>query len=337
MKSHTLRPTLALLAVCLLSSRAMAGDTALAETLFRQGRQLMEAGDYKAACPKLAESFSQDPATGTLLALAICHDQGGQTASAWATYAEVASRAKQDGRADREQAARERLTALEPKLSRLTVAVNPETASVQGIVIKRDGIALGRGAWGAAAPVDPGEHHVEATAPGKRAWSASVAVGADADAKTIEVPVLEDEPREVGAAVDALPAGAAQPQGEDKGPASGEPPIRTIGLITGGVGLASLGVSAFFALRAASLNDESKEGGHCDANNECDSTGLEKRDDAVSASTVATITLIAGGVLTSAGVALFFLGEPSKPSEAAVHAAPLVGRYETGLALGGRF
>src|SRR6188768_3528832 len=100
---------------------ARAGDATLAESLFRDGKKLMTAGDYAKACPKLAESYAQDPATGTLLALAVCFEEQGKLASAWTTYSEVASRARAEGRVDREQAAREHVTALAPRLSMLTI------------------------------------------------------------------------------------------------------------------------------------------------------------------------------------------------------------------------
>jgi hypothetical protein len=280
----------------------------LAESLFRDGRELMEKGDYIAACPKLSESFAQDPATGTLLALAVCQEQIGQTASAWANYTKVISLAKREGRTDREQAAEEHSRALEPKLSRLTVEVDLSAASLTGFIVTRDGVAMGKGAWGASAPVDPGEHVIEATAPGKRAWRSKVTIESNADSQVVRVPSLEDQPT------------------EDSDADRGMPPLRTVGIAVGGAGLVAFGVSGYFALHAKSLNTESKNDGHCDADDRCDAAGLRKRNDAISAATGATVALVAGGILTATGVTLIFVGgsKETKPGSARLEAAPLL-------------
>src|SRR5688572_3592069 len=91
---------------------------ATAEALFREGTALLDEKKFAEACPKLAESHRLDPATGTLLALAFCHEGEGRLASAWAEFAEVAGRAREEGRTDRELVAREHAANLEPRLAR---------------------------------------------------------------------------------------------------------------------------------------------------------------------------------------------------------------------------
>ena len=55
------------------SARAAEGDAASAEAAFNAGKERLAQQDYAHACPLFADSFKADPATGTLLALAICH------------------------------------------------------------------------------------------------------------------------------------------------------------------------------------------------------------------------------------------------------------------------
>lgn len=314
---------------------AHAGDAATAEALFRDGRALMEAGNYKAACPKLEESYAQDPATGTLLALGICQERAGLTASAWATFSDTAARAKRDGRADREKAAREHMAALEPKLARLTIQVDPSVTSVPGFSVKRDGKEVGAGAWGASLPVDPGEHVVEATAPGRKPFTTKLTVPAQAVAQTVQIPALELVPKAPTEPKSGPMSGEQQP--DDKSTRA-VAPLRVPGMIIGGVGIVTLGVSGIFALRAGSLNSQSKEDGHCDAQNQCDDIGGAKRDDAKTAANVATVTVLAGTALTALGVTLFLLKPRQEKAQSAhVEALPLVGRDTAGMALQGSF
>lgn len=277
-------------------------DAAAAEALFRDGRQLMDQKQYAQACPKLAESQRLDPATGTLLALAMCHEGEGKFASAWAEYNDVVSRANRDGRADREQAARERAQALEPKLSKLAVAVDAGTQGLPGLEVKRDGLVLASAAWVSPIPVDPGEHTIEASAPGRQPWKGTVLIGGELDNKRIVVPLLAEAPKQ-----------AAQPQAAgSKGPESAPPvskasrPRYSAGLVVGALGVVGLGVGTAFGIRAVTKNSESNTSGCVD--NACPPDAKQARLDAIKAANTATVAFVAGGALVAGGITLLVVG-----------------------------
>src|SRR6185437_4688623 len=246
---------LAVLALRPLSARGeggeAGGDVARAEALFQQGKRSLEKGDSAAACPKLAESLRLDKATGTLLALAMCHESEGRLASAWAEYAEVVARAAAEGRTDREQAARRSVRALEPKLSTLTIEVPAEAAAVDGLRVERDGLSLAAPAWSTAVPVDPGRHVVTASAPGRRTWSISVQIGALAEGMRVAVPVLA--PQAPATPPDGPEPVLAASVGEGGSPGAGwaaarAPAPLTVALLAG---VAAGSTSPAFAVEAA--------------------------------------------------------------------------------------
>jgi hypothetical protein len=328
-------PVAILAMVAVLARDARAGDPVLAESLFQQGRALMDRGDYAAACPRLSESYTQDPSTGTLLALAICQERSGKIASAWASYAEVVTRARREGRADREQAARERVESLEPTLSRLTIEVDATTSTLPGLVVTRDGNVVGRGAWGAPTPVDPGEHVVAAAAPGKEKWSTSVTIGSPAETRTVAVPVLADSAA-AGAPSSTPPTTVSDQKASDAKPFFTGSPLQIAGIAIAGAGVLGLGASAYFGLRATSLDSDSNSDGHCDARNECDPYGLAKRGDASDAANLATVFLLAGAGAGAVGATLFMLGRSSE-SPARIEAAPIAGPGLAVVRIRGRF
>jgi hypothetical protein len=244
------------------SGLAQAADVALAEALFREGKALMKAGQYDEGCPKLAESNRVDPATGTLLALALCHELQGKTATAWGEYNEVVAIAARQGNAERGRVAREQIAKLEPRLSRLTVVVGAEVANLPGLRVMLDGTPLGEPTWGSAVPVDPGDHVVQVTAEHKKTLSWSVRVGAHGPPQTVTIPALEDDAvsASLPSSLPAPAAGASPPlagtmgdaqQGSSPGGRSAEARSRPIPLpayVAAGIGLVGLGSFTYFGL-----------------------------------------------------------------------------------------
>ena len=300
---------LSLLVGLTLSPTRAQADAATAEALFRQGKDLMAKKAYAEACPKLAESQRLDPATGTLLALALCYEQAGQTASAWSTYADVVARARIDGNAEREQAARTRAAALEPRLARLTVKVPASVAALSDVEVKRDEVVLGAATFGQALPVDPGVHAVEVRASGKRPWSRRIEVAASGRV-VVDVPELGAAPvmalTTPPTPVAAPPPAAVRtvaPVREREGRSS----VRLASWITGGAGVLALGLGGVFAAQAVSKNRDSNT--NCDGN-VCNAQGKSDRDDARASGNTATGALVAGVVLVATGVTLFVVSRP---------------------------
>jgi hypothetical protein len=169
------------------AARAQSEDQAAARALFDEGRKLLKAGDYAAACPKLEAAKKLYTSAGILLNVADCHEKTGRTASAWNEFGEAAAVAKRSNRVEDAQEAKRRQAALEPRLARIVVRV-PHPAPE--MVVKRDDATLAEPAWGAALPVDPGTHTVSAEAPGHAPWTTTVSVSEAGKVETVDVPEL---------------------------------------------------------------------------------------------------------------------------------------------------
>jgi hypothetical protein len=298
------------LGVALLTSSAAFADvgadqSAAAEALFRSGRDLMAAGKIVEACPKFAESQRMDPKLGTLMNLALCHDKAGKTASAWAEYTQAAEIAKRVGQADREKVASDRAHALEPSLVHVII----DATDAPGQAVTLDQRTIGPGAFGTAVPVDPGDHEVRVTAPGKKTFLQSFKMDPQAGDRTIRVPLLDAG--EPGGAPAAGPAQAAPANAQPSLAASPETPggsgSRTLGLVVGGAGVVVTGVGLIFGLEAMSQKQT--------ANKECNSTyctqdGLNAISSMHAFEAASTLTVAAGLVGVGAGVYFFLAGGP---------------------------
>ncbi len=332
--SHRISRALLLAGATLFASNAYAGDPAAAQQLFADAKKLIAENKWADACPKLEESQRLDPGMGTQFNLANCYEHVGKTATAWAAFIEVAGQAKAAGQAPREKAARDRANVLEPKLSRLTVTVRGVEA---GLKVTRDGIDVGRGQWGAPLPIDPGEHRIAASAPGKKPFERVLRVAPDAKTVTVDVPALADEPvaqAPVIAPVTPAPSAATttattstetttSPEG-----ASTWSSQKTLGLVAGGVGVIGLGIGAGFGLASKAKHDDADTNGHC-IGDRCDAEGIDLRHQAVTNGTISTVAFVAGGVLVAGGLVLFLTAPKSERASTAararIQAAPMVG------------
>jgi serine/threonine-protein kinase len=320
------RPPLALAAFCFLvfsgSARAAGtpGETAAAQALFDEARSLIEEGHYAEACPKLEESQRLDPAWGTLINLADCYERTGRTASAWSRFLQVAAGSRQAGQIARAETAKARAAALEDRLSKMVISVASSDRPA-GIEVKRDGVDVGAAQFDTSVPVDPGEHTIEASAPGRKSWKMNVVVGPIAETLRINVPNLERE--------EAPGATTIAPERKPTWSST-----QVAGVALAGAGLVSLGLGGFYVARAIHFKQLSDENHDC-IGNDCNAEGTIHRNDALEAGRTASIWGIAGGIGVAGGAALFILGRPAA-ARSTLHVRADLGRCAT-LSLEGTF
>ena len=323
-----------------------------AEALFRDGKALLERRDYARACPLLSASAKLDPATGALLALAICHEGEGKLASAALEYERVATRAAAEHRPDRVQVAQSRIASIKPLLSTLTVVPPSDASRLEGLSVLRNGTALEVGSWGVPIPSDGGDYSIEVSAAHRTPWRAMVSVKASGDARVVAVPVLAEvvstgadtaaPARHASAAPQAILASVSSPTLPSEAPGLVKPAtptndpvtparssaLRVSGLALMGGGIVALAAGAVYGLRAIGKNQDSRSA--CDGN-ACSPAGRRDRLEALSAGDKATFAFLAGGIAAAAGVTLFAIGNRHTPATAT---APTHEAITAGIGIG---
>lgn len=314
---------ISLLGAALAASAVMAScpSTASAQTaaaLFKQGRELAEKKQWAQACPLFAEAHRLEPkAVGLSLNLAECYKNIGKWASAWEAYNEAEFLAKKDNDSERATFAHSEAAALEPRLPKLRI----NAKDTPGLSIHRDDKDVAKGLWGADIPVDPGEHKIEATAPGYSVWTTTIKI-AEKDAQVIEIPALVKE---------------TAPPGPSTGPS---PALRPAAIAAGGVGVAGLilgGVMGGLAMSAKSSLDTACPNKACN-----DAASQDKLASAKTKALVSTIGFSAGGAALATGVVLFVLSTrggaaPKQDDKPRARVEPLLGPGFAGLSASGRF
>ena len=312
---------------------------AVAQALFDEAQKLMESNNYSVACIKLEEVVRLQPGKiGALLTLARCYEAEGKTASAWSRYKNSAEAAKVS-RDPRQAEAEKKVAELEKKVPRLAITVAEKTGALVGLRVTRDGTDVSAAQWGVAIPMDPGDHHIEVTAPGKKVWTDDATL-ADGRLTTVEVPELAVDGPEAPAAtatatapMTATATATARPTAMSDAPSTGKIlglERGTWGLIIGGVGAAGLvagGVTGGLALGQHDALAAACPNGQCPPGKRGDVDAYELLG------TLSTVGFIAGGVLAAAGVTVWLTAPKAKTS--GVMLAPYAGPLGAGVT--GRF
>jgi hypothetical protein len=249
--------------------------------------------------------------------LAVCFEKLGKTASAWVNFTELRATARHAGQEKRAAFAKERADALAAKLSKLKIDVAEE---VEGLTITLDDESVVAQTWGQPLPIDPGEHQLKATAPGKKTWSEKVTVGAEADDVSITVPALSDAPEsDEPSDAAAKPLSTTGTGGGDEGADDGNLQW-LLGWTALGVGVA--GAGAGVALRVLALQKDKESKDYClpDDPSQCTQEGADIRNQAQAMEIGSIIAWAAGGALAVTGVVLVLTAPSSDDAAEAANA-----------------
>ena len=216
------------------------------------------------------------------------------------------------------------LDSARPRIAGLTVSLGK--AAPADLRLTVDGQAVPATLVETELPADPGEHNIEATAPGYLKASAHVSLSA-ADKKTVTlkleadpnapvvVPHASDAPLAGGVAVPPSGGAPAIDAPNAAAPASPSPPNHTAAYVAWGMGVVGVGVGSAFGL--ITMKDKHDLVAHCGSNS-CASDSGNSLDSAKRSGNISTAAFAVGGVGLVLGTVLYFtVGDSSQAGSTA--------------------
>lgn len=238
--------------------------------------------------------------------LATCREDHDQLATAWRLWRELKDRARADGDTRLAKTATEHITAIQPRLAYLTLALPKGDAPPTGLAIRVDGEPFDLDDLGSSTAIDRGEHRIDAAAPGYAQWTRTLTIENGAF-KTVEV----------GPLVPASDAPPADPDEEavfeeDRPPPPPPPPPakqKWGGLVTAIVGGVVTGVGLWAGLDAMGKRDDARALG-CNADlSSCPSgAAFDAASAAHGRANLSTALTLGGLVLGAGGLVLWTTG-----------------------------
>jgi hypothetical protein len=279
---------------------------------------------YAEACAAFESSQRLDPAAGTQFSVGVCNELAGKLATAWGVFIdfERAYRGSADPVAkELLPKARDRATKLEPRLSKLTIAVPKPTP---GLTVTLDGESVDAGAWNRSLPVDGGEHVIVARLAKHEDSTQKITIANEKDTQTVTI-------GELAPSAEAPPVVVTDPVP----PIDTPPPPRAerslvMPIVFAGGAVVLGGTALGLELWGRSMHDDAQatldDGNEARANELQDGANLRR--------------YLAQGVgiaaIGCAGVSIYlFLRGSSEPKDQSVRIVPTASRDQAGLAIGG--
>lgn len=299
--------------------------------LFEEGRVLAGQGKFELACEKFEQSLALDPAIGTQLNFADCHENLKHFAQAWRLF-DSAADAEKITNPERAKFSRGRADALLAKLGVIVLKLASPDAPMLAVSI------AGRSIKPAAVIkeiVDPGEVAIAVTAQGAPPFQRAEKISAG---KTIviDVPPLATDSSTGGGTTGSVVGGGSNGPtdtvpSDDVGARRRSRVLLAYGV--GGVGAVALISGVIIGVKAKGDYNAEFDNMHCmDVSPpECNDLGITAQNDAISLANVGTGFGVAGIVLLGAGAVLFF----TAPRDVVV--TPTATASSGGISVVGRF
>jgi PEGA domain len=230
------------------ASGAEPADAAVraARQLFVDAEHDEDGGRWSDALQKLRRVVEVKRTGGVAYHVALCEEHLGQLAAALDDYTAAQGLARDENAQDVLRLVGKRITDLAQRVPHVTIRV---PADVPDARVTLDGAALPAAVLGTSIPVDPGDHRVEATAPGHSPASRVVTLREhDSTAVYLTLPPLVAPPAPPASPSPPPPDASASPSAPQN-PVTAETPSapRTAALLStaGAVVLAAGGVGAY--------------------------------------------------------------------------------------------
>jgi hypothetical protein len=323
-KSHFIAASFVAIALTASPVRAedeSAADTAAARTLAVEGLKLADAGQCGEAIDKLARAEKLHHAPIVLGRLGECQIAEGKIVDGTEALRRLLREPLPPNPSPALLRAREHaqaaLDGAKPKIAKLNISVK---GPGEGISVTVDGQAVPGLLLDHDRPTDPGQHVVEATAPGYLKATQQVSVGpGEMQAVALELEPDPNAPKTSGPTAEATAPGARPPGSQPTQPSLGAAPAtrraapnRTAAYVTWGAGAAALAAGSILGLVA--LRDKNDLDDRC-TNNVCPPDARSQLDLAKTAGTVSTVLFGVAGAGLVLGTVFYFTAGPSSTAE----------------------